>query len=122
MPKTAFLFSIGSVALIGVPPSVIFISEFLIILQSLKDGYYLVAVILIGFLLAAFISLLTKSGSMVFGKADENFKAERGDFSPFSYVPMLLPLAASLILGFYIPNGLHNLLIGIVHIINFKIK
>jgi hydrogenase-4 component F len=117
MPKTAFLFSLGSVALIGGPPSVVFISEFLIILQSLKDGYYWITVLLVGFLLTAFVSLLSKTGSMVFGKADDNFNAEKGDFSPFSYVPMLLPLSASLILGFYIPESLHSLLIGIVHII-----
>jgi hydrogenase-4 component F len=122
MPKTAFLFSAGILSLIGTPPSIIFIGEFLIILQSLKDGYYWITILLIGFLLAAFISLLSKSGSMVFGNADENLSAERGDFSPLSYMPMLLPLAASLILGFYIPSSLHNLLSGIVHIINFKIK
>ncbi len=122
MPKTAFLFSAGVLALIGAPPSIIFIGEFLIILQSLKNGYYWMTVLLISLLIAAFVSLLSKTGSIVFGKADENFNEERGDFSPFSYVPMLLPLAASLILGFYIPSGLHNLLIGIVHIINFKIK
>ena len=122
MPKTAFLFSFGTVSLIGVPPSVIFISEFLIILQSLKDGYYWITILLIGFLLAAFISLLSKSGSMVFGNAEDNNSIEKGDFHPFSYIPMLIPLCLSLFLGFYIPSSLHNLLLGIVHIINFKIK
>ncbi|MDA8273096.1 MAG: proton-conducting transporter membrane subunit [Deltaproteobacteria bacterium] len=117
MPKTAFLFSMGALALIGAPPSIIFISEFLIILQSLKNGYYWITVLLISFLIAAFVSLLSKTGSIVFGKADDNFNAEKGDFSPFSYVPMLLPLAACIILGFYIPHSLHSLLIGIVHII-----
>jgi hydrogenase-4 component F len=117
MPRTAFLFSFGSVALMGIPPSVIFISEFSIILQSIKNGYYWITVLLIGFLIAAFVALLSKTGSMVFGKADEDFIANTGDFPPFSYVPMLLPVIASLILGFYIPGSLYNLLIGIVHII-----
>ena len=117
MPKTAFLFSTGVMSLIGAPPSIIFISEFLIILQSLKDGYYWMTFLLIGFLIAAFVSLLSKSGSMVFGKAEGNFIADKGDFSPFSYIPMLLPLMASIILGFYIPGSLHSLLSGIVHII-----
>ena len=117
MPVTAFLFSLGSASLIGIPPSVLFISEFSIILQSLKDGYYWITVLLTVFLAAAFISLLSKTGSMVFGKPDDNFNCEKGDFPPFSYVPMLLPLAASVILGFYIPAGLHDLLSGIIDII-----
>ncbi|MHB8232397.1 MAG: proton-conducting transporter transmembrane domain-containing protein, partial [bacterium] len=117
MPKTAFLFSIGVLALIGSPPSVTFISEFLIILQSLKNGYYIVTIILISLLIAAFVSLLTKVGSIVFGKDDNGLNIQKGDFGLTSILPMALPLAALIILGFYIPENLSNLLTGITHII-----
>jgi hydrogenase-4 component F len=117
MPKTAFLFSFGAVALMGTPPSVIFISEFSIIIQSLKNGYYWITVLFISLLIAAFVSLLSKTGSIVFGKDDGNMYEQKGDFSPFSYVPMFIPLAASIILGFYIPGNLYLLLTGIAHIV-----
>ncbi|MCL4428976.1 MAG: hydrogenase 4 subunit F [Deltaproteobacteria bacterium] len=117
MPRTAFLFSFGSIALMGVPPSIIFISEFSIILQSLKNGYYWITIFLVGFLIAAFIALLSKTGSMIFGKKEDNLIEDKGDFSALSYTPMLLPVVASLIMGFYIPTPFYNLLIGIVHII-----
>ncbi|RZD15465.1 MAG: hydrogenase 4 subunit F [Candidatus Acidulodesulfobacterium ferriphilum] len=117
MPKTAFLFSIGVLALTGSPPSVTFISEFLIILQSLKNGYYVVTIMLISLLIAAFVSLLAKVGSIVFGKKDNDLNIKKGDFGLSSYLPMALPLAALIILGFYIPGNLHSLLLDIVQII-----
>ena len=117
MPKTAFLFSIGVLALTGSPPSVTFISEFLIILQSLKNGYYIITIILISLLIAAFVSLLSKVGSIVFGKEGSGLNVQKGDFGLSSYLPMALPLAALMILGFYIPGNLHNLLAGITRII-----
>ncbi|MCL4321626.1 MAG: proton-conducting transporter membrane subunit [Deltaproteobacteria bacterium] len=120
MPKTAFLFSIGVLALIGSPPSVTFISEFLIILQSLKNGYYAVAIVLVSLLIAAFVSLLSKVGSIVFGKDDNSLNIQKGDFGLASVLPMALPLAALIILGFYIPGNLYRLLMGITHIIIIK--
>ncbi|HEC25192.1 MAG TPA: hydrogenase 4 subunit F [bacterium] len=117
MPKTAFLFSIGVLALIGAPPSVTFISEFLIILQSLKNGYYIITIILVGLLVAAFVGLLAKVVSIVFGKDDDDPNIQKGDFGPLSILPMALPLVVLIILGFYIPANLHHLLIGITHII-----
>lgn len=117
MPKTAFLFSIGVLALTGSPPSVTFISEFLIILQSLKNGYYVVTIMLISLLIAAFVSLLAKVGSIVFGKKGNDLNIKKGDFGLSSYLPMALPLAALIILGFYIPGNLHSLLLDIVQII-----
>ncbi len=117
MPKTAFLFSIGVLALTGSPPSVTFISEFLIILQSLKNGYYIITIILISLLISAFVSLLSKVGSIVFGKEGSGLNVQKGDFGLSSYLPMALPLAALMILGFYIPGNLHNLLAGITRII-----
>ncbi len=117
MPKTAFLFSIGVLALTGSPPSVTFISEFLIILQSLKNGYYVVTIMLISLLIAAFVSLLAKVGSIVFGKKGNDLNIQKGDFGLLSYLPMALPLAALIILGFYIPGNLHSLLLDIVQII-----
>lgn len=118
MPKTAFLFSAGVLALIGAPPSVTFISEFLIILQSLKNGYYVVTIILVSLLIAAFVSLLSKVGSIVFGKNEDNLNIKKGDFGLTSILPMALPLVALVILGLYIPESLHHLLMGIAHIIN----
>lgn len=117
MPKTAFLFSAGMLGLAGIPPSATFISEFLIILQSIKDGYYIITFILIILLIAAFLSLLTKAGSIVFGKEDSGLNIKNGDFGLTSLLPMALPLFALIILGFYIPSSLHHLLIGIVKII-----
>ncbi len=118
MPKTSFLFAAGVLALIGAPPSVTFISEFLIILQSLKNGYYVVTIVLVSLLIAAFVSLLSKVGSIIFGKNEDNLNIEKGDFGLTSILPMALPLVALVILGLYIPESLHHLLMGITHIIN----
>jgi hypothetical protein len=72
---------------------------------------------LISLLIAAFVSLLAKVGSIVFGKKDNDLNIKKGDFGLSSYLPMALPLAALIILGFYIPGNLHSLLLDIVQII-----
>jgi hydrogenase-4 component F len=115
MPKTAFLYAAGALTLIGAPPSAAFIGEFLILLESFKKGAYFISAVLIILLTTAFIAILAKMSSMIFGK--QNIDIEKGDFGLASIIPMAIPLVITIFLGLYIPLPVKSLLSGIVRII-----
>ncbi|MHB1665826.1 MAG: proton-conducting transporter transmembrane domain-containing protein, partial [bacterium] len=124
MPKTAFLYVAGALTLVGAPPSAVFIGEFLILLESFKKGDYFISVILIILLISAFIAILAKINSMIFGVSNDeniydinNLKITKGDFGITSLMPMAIPLILTIFLGLYIPLPLKLFLNGIVRII-----
>jgi len=124
MPKTAFLYIAGALTLVGAPPSAAFISEFLILLESFKKSDYFISVLLIILLIAAFIAILAKINSMIFGVSNDesiydinNLKITKGDFGLASLMPMAIPLILTICLGLYIPPPLKLFLNGIVSII-----
>ncbi|MHB1679432.1 MAG: proton-conducting transporter transmembrane domain-containing protein [bacterium] len=124
MPKTAFLYVAGALTLVGAPPSAAFIGEFLILLESFKKSDYFISVILIILLISAFIAILAKINSMIFGVSNDesiydanNLKITKGDFGITSLMPMAIPLILTIFLGLYIPSPLKLFLNGIVRII-----
>jgi hydrogenase-4 component F len=124
MPKTAFMYVAGALTLVGAPPSAVFIGEFLILLESFKKGDYFISVILIILLISAFIAILAKINSMIFGVSNDeniydinNLKITKGDFGLTSLMPMAIPLILTIFLGLYIPSPLKLFLNGIVRII-----
>ncbi len=125
MPKTAFLYIAGALTLVGAPPSAAFIGEFLILLESFKKSDYFISALLIILLIAAFIAILAKLNSMIFGVSDGNTKIydvnnaqlKTGDFGAASLLPMAIPLILTIFLGLYIPPPLKSFLDGIVRII-----
>jgi hydrogenase-4 component F len=91
---------LGVVAIAGVPPFGIFMSEFLIVSSTFARQPLLALVLVFG-LLIAFGALMLRLDGLVFGEAT-------GSRAPVeaSYVPMFAHLALVLAAGVYLPPAL----------------
>ena len=90
----------GVAAIAGLPPSGVFMSEFLIVSSTFARQPYLATLVALG-LLVAFGALLVQVSRMAFGEV-------RGKVGPVqaSYIPMFAHLAIVLIAGIYLPGPL----------------
>ena len=89
---------VGVVAIAGLPPLGIFMSEFLVV-SSTFARQPLLAIVLVFGLLLAFGALLLRLTSVAFGNP-------RGSTAPVeaSYVPMFAHLSLVLVAGIYLPT------------------
>jgi hydrogenase-4 component F len=89
---------LGVVAIAGLPPMGLFMSEFLVVTSTFASAPWLALPLTFGLLLALG-ALLGKMSGMAFGKPS-------GGVGPVeaSYFPMVLHLSLVLIAGFYIPQ------------------
>ena len=107
-PATAFALLFGALAIAGAPPFAVFMSEFSIIKAGIDTGQYLVIGLLALFIVIAFCALMQHVSRMVFGPTSHD--------RPAIALPVAclaaLALAATpiLVLGVYLPDGLHRLL------------
>jgi len=107
-PIAGISLMIGGLAIAGAPPFAVFLSEFSIFRASLAEGRYGVTGLLVLFITIAFGGIMVHVNRMVFGQ---------GLTSP---APRPLPLTCRVtlamtvipvfLLGFYVPEPLHNLL------------
>lgn len=99
-PKLGWGLLTGVIAIAGLPPAGIFMSEFLIV-SSAFARQPLLAIPLVFGLLVAFGALLLRLTGAVFGKP-------RGSMAPVqaSYVPMYAHLVLVLVAGVYLPSEL----------------
>jgi hydrogenase-4 component F len=88
---------LGVVAIVGLPPLGIFMSEFLVVSSTFARAPWLTIGLVLG-LLIALGGLLLRIGGVVFGEV-------RGQTAPAeaSYVPMFTHLALVLLAGIYLP-------------------
>ncbi len=91
---------VGVAAIAGLPPSGVFMSEFLIVSSTFARQPYLATLVALG-LLVAFGALLLQLSRIAFGEV-------RGKVGPVhaSYVPMFAHLAIVLIAGIFLPGPL----------------
>lgn len=104
MPLTGALFAAGVLALVGLPPFGLFVSEFALIGAGFAAGRaWLMAVVLV-LLVIAFVALIAHANRMLFGQpagdADPEF---RGESDPVELVPLGLCLVLLLVLGVSLP-------------------
>ncbi|MBW8300529.1 MAG: hydrogenase 4 subunit F [Hydrogenophaga sp.] len=99
-PGLGWALVIGVVAIAGLPPMGIFMSEFLVVSSTFARQPLLAIPLVLGLLLA-FGALLLRLTSVAFG-------APRGNTAPAeaSYVPMYIHLALVLVAGVYLPAPL----------------
>jgi len=88
---------LGVVAIVGLPPLGIFMSEFLVVSSTFTRAPWLTIILVLG-LLIALGGLFLRVGGVVFGEV-------RGPTAPAeaSYVPMFTHLALVLLAGIYLP-------------------
>lgn len=98
---TGVLFLIGSLAIVGSPPFLPFISEFLILQKGILDGHYIIMSLYLLFLGIIFVSMSKIVLGMVQGKQRELIW---GELPKTMVVPQIFLAIAVLMMGFYIPH------------------
>jgi hydrogenase-4 component F len=71
MPWTGPLFAIGVLALVGLPPFGLFLSEFLLLRAAVVNGHFVAAAVVLVLLLTAFISLVGHLNRMLYGSVPD---------------------------------------------------
>ncbi len=78
MPLTGGLFAAGILALVGLPPFGLFISEFLLVRAAIATGRPWIAAALLVLLLTVFVSLVRHLHSMLYGEVPEGIAVGEG--------------------------------------------
>src|SRR5574342_425463 len=108
MPVTGILFLIGGLALVGMPPFNVFLSEFLILSSGFESGQFIATSIVILFLIVTFAVFLRHLIKMIFGNPSSEMKKD--DMGKLAIIPMAILASLALILGIYMPVQLQTLI------------
>ena len=116
MPITGILFMVGGLALVGMPPFNIFLSEFMILSSGFKAGQFLATSLVILFLIITFAVFLRHLIRMVFGKPSPEIKTN--EMGKLAIIPVVILGSLVFILGVYVPEQLQVLVHNAVAIIS----
>ena len=108
MPWTGALFAAGILALVGLPPFGLFVSEFLLVQAAVVDRKLWLAVIVLALLLTAFISLLSHLNRMLYGGAPQGVRV--GEHRGWPIIALLVPIGLLVVLGVTLPTALSTLI------------
>lgn len=101
MPVSGTVLLIGALAITGLPPFSIFLSEFTILSAAFAQGRYLAAGVFLLLITLIFAGIIYYVSKMAFGEPPE--KANRGETGWLSWAVLLVPVVLILVLGLYIP-------------------
>lgn len=101
MPVTGSIFLLASLAITGVPPLNVFISEFTIMMAGFRSGHIIVTVLFMLFVVLIFSGMMFYVVRMVFGEAPA--KLEKKEISRWSAAALFIPLIAVVVFGLYVP-------------------
>jgi hydrogenase-4 component F len=115
IPVTGAVFLMAMLAIIGMPPFSLFQSEFLIVRAAFGAGHYVPTVLFIVFGTGIFAGALLHVGSLVLGNnpAEQPAAALR----PWRDSSMLALAAALVIVGFWLPSPLLQLIRGAASVV-----
>jgi hydrogenase-4 component F len=108
MPWTGRLFAAGVLALVGLPPFGLFVSEFLLVQAAVADGRLWLAAAVLLFLLTAFVSLMSHLNRMLYGAAPVGVSA--GESRGWPIVVLAVPTVVLVVLGVMLPTPLATLI------------
>ncbi len=107
IPVTAVLFFIGFLAITGVPPFGIFITEFTILYAGI-GSHPIITVLALFSLVLVFAAIIKHIVMMVFGEPIKDIP--KGETSFWTVFPPVILIALLIILSFFIPSSLQYLL------------
>jgi hydrogenase-4 component F len=108
MPWTGGLFAAGILALVGLPPFGLFVSEFLLVQAAVVAHKLWLAALILALLLTAFVALLSHLNRMLYGPASEG--VHMGERRDWPVLALLVPSAILVVLGLLLPAGLATLI------------
>ena len=108
MPWTGPLFCLGILALVGVPPFGVFVSEFLLVQAAFAAHRVGLAAIVLVLLLIAFVALLSHLNRMLYGAPPDGVAS--GERLRWTVAVLLVPAAVLVVLGVAMPAPLAALI------------
>lgn len=108
MPWTGALFAAGILALVGLPPFGLFVSEFLLVQAAVVDRKMWLAAIVLLLLLTAFISLLSHLNRMLYGSVPDAVPA--GEHRGWPIVILVVPAVVLALFGVVLPTPISTLI------------
>lgn len=106
---TAWLWLLGAMLILAIPPSPLFLSEFLIIKQFLLNGQVVLCVITVLLLTIILYGIMSTVLKMDYSK-DANKETEPVKLPFNNYLPQIFLIVTAIVLGIYMPNGLFELI------------
>jgi hydrogenase-4 component F len=116
MPATGGLFAAGMLAVVGLPPFGLFLSEFALMRAGFAAGRPWLMAIVLTLLGIAFVALVAHLNRMLYGMAAPGVAVGEGD--RWQLLPLTLCLAVLVTLGLTVPPPVAALLDRIVEIVN----
>lgn len=110
IPMTGVLWLAGFLAITGVPPFGLFLSEFTIVKSMIEQGKIGLGVVFLGILALIFIGMASAFVHMAQGEKNKELRADRGPEPALAILPPMALGAAALMLGLYVPSALGRLL------------
>jgi hydrogenase-4 component F len=108
MPVTGLFFAAGMLALVGLPPFGLFVSELRMIAAGFAEGRPALMTIVLALLVVAFVGLVRSLNRMLHGDVPQD--VERGETGAIQLVPIAICIGLLTMLGFGLPNELRVLL------------
>jgi hydrogenase-4 component F len=115
MPVTALWLGLAAVAVSGLPPFGMFVSELMIIIGGFTSSHALVSVVVLTSLIAVFCGVLNKLAGLLLGPADGGHPQET--ISAGTVAAMSLPLGTLLLFTAWLPGSVRQLMEQAVGII-----
>lgn len=108
--KTGWLWVCCGLLILGIPPSPIFFSKFLIIKQLFIDKHFILAGLFLSLITIVAYGIIRAVIKMSFSPKDLSKSVDEVKMSIRNYLPQMSLLLLALILGLYIPNWLYHLI------------
>ena len=115
MPWTGGLFATGLLAVIGLPPFGLFLSEFALVRAGFAAGRPWLMGLVLALMTVAFVSMIGHLNGMLYGAPGAGVLV--GEESYWPLVPLAACMAALVVLGITLPTPLETLLRQIVEIV-----
>ena len=114
MPATGALLLLGTLAITGVPPFAIFLTEFGIVAAAFASGHVAAAVILIGALAIVFAGAFGHAADMAWGRP--RFRLVSVLMGRLGTVALAVPAVCAILFGVYVPPPVSQAIQQIVQI------
>jgi hydrogenase-4 component F len=115
LPATGALFALGVLALGGLPPFGLFLSEILLVRAGWLAGHTILTGVVLVLLLVAFASLVHHAQRLLLGAPPADVAV--GERLTWTTAILALPLVALAWIGVAMPAGLHNLIAHAVEVL-----
>ncbi len=115
MPATGWLFLAGALALVGMPPFGLFVSEFAMLRAGFAAGRPWLMGIVLALLTVASVGLVRHTNRMLYGPPPAGLAG--GEEDRWSLVPLAVCVAALVTLGLFVPAPVASLLGQIAEIV-----